>query len=70
MKSKRLTSSFRNHSLTYVMTALGVVSIGASYPLQSGWWCDLFMGLGCGMLGVALLYWLSRHLRETVKPED
>jgi hypothetical protein len=64
---------WRDHSLTIVLTALGIVltlvSLLFVWPLDPDRWFDIFAGLGSGVLTVALFNWLSGPLRERNKPE-
>ncbi len=68
--NKSLRAVWRRHSLTYVMTIAGAALCAAAFWITDDRWFDLCMGLGQGTLTAALVYWLSRILRETRKPED
>jgi hypothetical protein len=67
-------SLWKNHSLTVVLTALGLVAtaiaIAFVWPLEADRWFDLLSGLGAGFLTVALFQWLSGPLVERNKPEE
>jgi len=59
-----------DHSLTIVMTIVGSILIWIAFLYDEGQVFDLWLGLGCGVLTVALFYFLSQFLREKAKPED
>jgi zinc transporter ZupT len=65
---------WRNHSLTIVLTALGIALTALAlcfvWPLEADRWFDILSGFGSGVLTVALFNWLSGPLREANKPEE
>jgi hypothetical protein len=65
---------WRNHSLTVVLTALGIgLTALAAYlvwPLERDRWFDLISGIGAGTLTVALFNFLSGPLVEKNLPEE
>ena len=61
---------WRDHSLTLVLGVLGAIMLGVAFTYPEGRQFDLWLGLGCGVLTVALFYFLSQFFREKAKPED
>jgi uncharacterized membrane protein YjjP (DUF1212 family) len=61
---------WRNHSLTIIMTAIGIALTAFAFLFQEGKWFDLWLGLGQGTLTTSAVFFLSRFFRETAKPED
>jgi hypothetical protein len=61
---------WRDHSLTIVMAAIGIILTAYAFAFEEGKWFDLWLGLGQGTLTTAALFFLSRHFREVAKPED
>ena len=63
---------WRDHSLTIVLGILGTIGIlvAFTYEQAEARMFDLWLGLGCGVLTVALFYFLSQFFREKAKPED
>jgi thiol:disulfide interchange protein len=72
--SARVIWLWRNHSLTIVLTGLGlfltVLALYFVWPLEPDRWFDILSGFGSGVLTVALFNWLSGPLREKNKPEE
>jgi thiol:disulfide interchange protein len=70
----RIIKCWRDHSLTIVLTLLGLLLTGLGvwhvWPLENDRWFDIWSGLGAGTLTVALFNWLSGPLRERNKPEE
>ena len=71
---RSLTSLWRNHSLTVVLSALGIgltaLAMWLVWPLEPDRWFDVVSGLGAGTLTVALFNWLSGPLVEKNLPEE
>lgn len=69
-----MTRLWRNHSLTIVLTALGIALTAYAmwhvWPLDEARWFDVWSGLGAGTLTVALFNWLSGPLVERNRPEE
>jgi zinc transporter ZupT len=65
---------WRNHSLTVVLTAMGIgltaLALCFVWPLEPDRWFDIFSGFGSGVLTVALFNWLSGPLVEKNAPEE
>jgi len=61
---------WRDHSLTIILSAIGVALTGIAFMHEEGKLFDLWLGLGAGTLTVALFYFLAQFLREKAKPED
>jgi hypothetical protein len=59
-----------DHSLTIVLSVLGAVVTGVAWALEAGKAFDTLLGLGQGLLTVALFYFAANYLREKAKPED
>jgi lipopolysaccharide export LptBFGC system permease protein LptF len=55
---------WRDHSLTVVLGILGTIGILVAFTFESheSRQFDLWLGLGCGVLTVALFYFLSQFL--------
>ena len=64
---------WRNHSLTVVLTSLGIgltaLAVWIVWPLEQDRWFDLISGFGAGTLTVALFNWLSGPWWRN-KPEE
>ncbi len=50
---------------TWVL-ALGLALMAPLLPLPGLWWWTSGLGLGCGLLGIALLRWTLRHARHAM----
>ena len=61
---------WQDHSLTVVMAVIGVALTAFAFAFEPGRTFDLFLGLGIGLLTVAMLFFLSQFFREKAKPED
>lgn len=61
---------WHDHSLTIVMTVIGIVLTATAFLFEEGKVFDLILGLGQGTLTAALLFILQPFFRETSKPED
>jgi thiol:disulfide interchange protein len=65
---------WRDHSLSIILTAIGVTFVGVAvwlvWPVSRDRWFDIASGLGLGTLTVALFYGLAGCFRERNKPED
>ncbi len=63
----------RDHSLTIILTILGVTSTGIGmwfvWPLEPDRWFDIFSGIGAGLGTVAVMNWLAGPFYERNKPE-
>ncbi|MDT7836707.1 sensor histidine kinase [Aquabacterium sp. OR-4] len=46
--------------------ALGLAVMAPLLPLPGLWWWTSGLGLGCGLLGLALLRWTQRHARHAM----
>ena len=61
---------WRDHSLTIVLWSFGLVCTATAFCFDEGKVFDLFLGLGLGVITVALFNTLSGPLRERNKPEE
>lgn len=60
----------KDHSLTIFMALLGAAMIWFGFTATEDRTFDLWLGLGCGTLTVALFYIAAGFLREKNKPEE
>lgn len=65
-----LIQLWRDHSLTIVLTAIGLGLLALAAWLEEGTWFDIVVGLGHGAVAVAMVNVLATRLRERNKPED
>lgn len=61
---------WRDHSLTIVLTVVGLAFLGIAIPFREGTTFDVVVGFGHGTLTVALFNFLAIRFREIAKPED
>jgi hypothetical protein len=59
-----------NHSLTLTMAVFGTAMVVWAWQHEPGPAFDTWLGMGQGMLTVALFYAAANFFRETAKPED
>ncbi len=61
---------WREHSLTIVSAAVGLLFLGLALPFREGTAFDVIVGLGHGALSIALLGFLSGPFRERNKSDE
>jgi hypothetical protein len=64
-----LAAVWRDHSLTILCFVGGVIGIALAWCFDAGKLFDTVLGLGQGLLTVALFYSLAGSFRERNKPE-
>jgi len=61
---------WRDHSLTIVLTVIGLACLGLAATAPDDYFWDFWLGLFHAAIGVALLNLLAGPFRERNKPEE
>ena len=65
-----VTRIWNDHSLSVVLSGLGIAFFAIAIPFREGTAFDTVLGLGHGCWTAVLINWLAGKFRERNKPED